>query len=63
VDPCRPEAAVFQPIALWNKDPGGEEEQERGERREPTEVHFICIALNHSYCLKGLYRPYDYGAM
>jgi len=26
-----------------------------------SQVTCICIALNHSYGLKGLYRPYDYG--
>jgi len=29
------------------------------EIKEKSQVKFICIALNHSYSLKGLYWPYD----
>jgi len=56
-----------------NSQPGAAVEW-RGRHRHEThvlkkrldlssQVNFICTALNHSYSLKGLYRPYDYGDM
>jgi len=33
----------------------------RNHKSSQFQVNFMCIALNPSYSLKGLYRPYDYG--
>jgi len=40
----------------------GEEGRKEGRegKKDSIQFNFICIALNHSYSLKGLYRPYDY---
>ena len=32
----------------------------KGSGVKSSQFHFICIALNYSYSLKGLYRPYIY---